>query len=123
VGSEKSYTTEQRLNAILNAPWTSIVLDSGWSAPGGATGQLPAWRVMAGMVQLRGNITHAAFSGSININASNPLPSSVWPSGSVYYRSADAGFAGVALSNAGVLSAHPQTLTVSVVDLAGFYTV
>jgi hypothetical protein len=69
--------------------WHNITLDTGWTA---VSGQTPQYRILAtGDIEMAGAATHAALTGTTNVNGSNPLPTAYRPASNHYLRTGNGG--------------------------------
>jgi len=69
--------------------WHNITLDTGWTA---VSGQTPQYRILAtGDIEFAGAATHAALTGTTNVNGSNPLPTLYRPASNHYLRTGNGG--------------------------------
>ena len=109
-------------------PWTPITLDAGWTLNAGYAA--PQWRILGqGIVQLAG-LAQLPTDQSANtpLNNANPLPASIRPTGSRYYRpySGCAGWTrgGVTVSTEGVVLMVAQVgFAARFLELDGFYPI
>lgn len=69
--------------------WHNITLDTGWTA---VSGQIPQYRILpTGDIEFAGAATHAALTGTTNVNGSNPLPTGYRPVSNHYLRTGNGG--------------------------------
>lgn len=99
--------------------WQQVFLDGGWANVADGV----KYRLNGdGTVQVFGAITHAAFTGAVNINATHIIPSVYWPT--VTRNVGGAGIpnrAGCEITAAGIFVAEANGTSCTEVDLSGFY--
>ena len=105
--------TKTTPGSFVPETWKPITLDSGWTA---VAGQPPMYRILPhGSIEFSGAATHTAFSGTVNVNSSNPLSAPYRPVSNHYVRTSNGGtVADTYYTTTGVIQALGSGTTIQV---------
>lgn len=112
-------TGTSNTNPATSESWHTVSLDAGWSSA-----ETLRYKLLAesSTVWVQGAVTHAGFSGTVNINGSTPIPAAYRPSTNHNIGGPGIpGRAGGLITSAGVFVAEPGSATCTECDINGIY--